>query len=111
MAARVASKVCSTTAKSNKVQSSGNQAPRPVEKWRIMAFAATLVVLTAATIWLLIAAPWPISDFIRWQAAHNNGRYYPKLTGGLIFISLGIIFLLLATAFNALRRAFSKSAG
>ncbi|MBN8219536.1 MAG: hypothetical protein J0L53_01355 [Spirochaetes bacterium] len=93
------------------MQSGGNPAPRPVEKWRIVAFATTLVALTAATVGLLIAAPWPISDFIRWQAAHNNGRYYPKLTGGLIFISLGIIFLLLAVGFNALRRAFSKSAG
>lgn len=81
--------------------------PKPVEKWRIFAIAGTLIGLTALTIYLLIAAPWPIADFIRWQAEHNNGRYYPKLTGGLIFIALGVFFLIVVALFSAIRRRFS----
>lgn len=83
-------------------------APPKIEKWRIAAIAGTLIGLTAATIYLLIAAPWPIGEFIRWQAEHNNGKYYPKLTGGLIFIVLGILFLIGATLFSALVRSFKK---
>lgn len=85
-----------------------NPALRPIEKWRIVAVAATLIGLTAATIYLLITAPWPIGDFIRWQAAHNNGKYYPKLTGALIFIGLGILFLTGAVLTSAIVGFFKK---
>jgi len=84
--------------------------PQPVEKWRIAAVAGTLIGLTALTIYLLIAAPWPIGDFIRWQAEHNNGKYYPKLTGGLIFIALGLLFLLSAALFSAIYGRFVRRA-
>ena len=67
--------------------------PASPPKWRIVAFICTLLALTASTIYLLITAPGLIGDFIRWQAANNNGQYYPKLTGGLIFIGLGIAFI------------------
>ncbi len=92
----------------DRVDSGKNPAPRPVEKWRIAAIAITLLSLTAATIYLLIAAPWPIADFIRWQAAHNNGKYYPKLTGALIFIALGILFIIAASLFSAIRGLVAK---
>lgn len=68
-----------------------NNAPVTVAKWRIFAALGTLLAMTALTIVLLITAPGFMGDFIRWQAAHNNGQYYPKLTGGLIFIGLGVV--------------------
>lgn len=80
----------------------------PVAKWRIFAALTTLLAMTVATVVLLITAPGFIGDFIRWQAAHNNGQYYPKLTGGLIFIGLGITLIAGATAISFLRQVLSR---
>lgn len=85
-----------------------NNAPVTVAKWRIFAALGTLLAMTALTIVLLISAPGFIGDFIRWQAAHNNGQYYPKLTGGLIFIGLGIILIAVASVFSFLQQKLRR---
>ena len=78
----------------------------PPSKWALVCSVVTLLGLTSATIYLMVAKIGLVGWLIDQQVQWFDGGYYPKITGGIVFIFLGagllIVFSVVECFFRTL---------
>jgi hypothetical protein len=63
-----------------------------------------LGISVGVALWMMIAEIWPANKLIDLQAAWFNGEYYPKLTFGVIWIMVLLVFVLIFSLLDGLWR-------
>ncbi len=71
---------------------------------QMIKFFLFLGVTVGISLWMMIAEIWPANKLIDLQAGWFNGEYYPKLTFGIIWILVLLVFVVIYSLFDGLWR-------